>query len=63
MTIDDREKHFICAAVMQVRGRVQLEAQIDARFVIGVEDRSPASGEFGETLLDKARRTLGKRIE
>ena len=53
MIADALEEHFERVAVEQILGRMNLEAEIDARRIIGVEDRLPAARLFVETFLDQ----------
>ncbi len=52
------EEHLEGRAVEDVLARMDLEADIAARFVIGVEDRPPALGQLGEGRVDEPRRPL-----
>jgi hypothetical protein len=60
---DPLEEHLERRAVMQVLAGMDLVADIDARLLEGVEDRSPALGQLIERRLDQAGRPLRPRIE
>src|SRR5262249_10931970 len=55
---DRLEKTLEARAVVQVFARVQLEAQVAARLVRGIEQRAPAARELREAFLDEPGRTL-----
>ena len=57
------EQHLERHAVEDVLAGMQLEADIDARFVIRVEDRAPAPRKLGERRVDEAGRPLRPGIE
>ena len=57
------EEHLEGGAVEHVLARMDLEADVDAGGVIGVEDRLPAAAELGKRLVDQAGRALRPRIE
>src|SRR5579863_1051371 len=51
---DRVEEHVERVAVEDILARVDLEAEVDAALVEGVEDRLPAAALFGEAFLDQA---------
>ena len=63
MATDPFEQHLEGHAVHQVFARMELEADVDAGIVVGVEDRLPALGELVEGGLDQARRAWRPRIQ
>ena len=63
VAVDALEEHLEGDAVEDVLAGMQLEADIDALLVEGVEDRLPALGQFVEGCLDQARRALRPGIE
>ena len=56
-------EHLEGNAVAYVLAWMDLVAEVDARFLIGVEDRTPATREFVERGLDQARRPLRPGIK
>ena len=56
-------EHLEGNAVAYVLAGMDLVAEVDAGFLIGVEDRTPAAREFVERGLDQARRPLRPRIK
>ena len=62
MVVDRGEEAFPGRAVMDVLAGMDLERAIDAHLFEHVEDRSPATGEFGERFLDQPGGTLRPRI-
>jgi hypothetical protein len=50
-------------AVVQILARVDLEAQVHAARIEGIQDGAPATAQFGEGLLHQSRRALRPRIE
>jgi hypothetical protein len=63
MFADALQEHLEGDAVVQVLAGVDLEAEIDAGFVEGVEDRPPAFGKLVEGRVDEPGRALGPGIE
>ena len=57
------EEHLEGGAVEHVLARVELEADVAAGLVVGVEDRLPAPREFVEGGLDQAGRPLRPGID
>ncbi len=50
-------------AVEHVFARVDLESEVAAGLLVGIEDRAPATAEFGEARLDEAGRALRPGID
>ena len=63
MAADGVEEHLERVAVEHILGRMDLEAEIDALILIGVEDRLPAPALLGEAFLDQAGGALRIGIE
>ena len=63
MIVDRREELLEGFAVEDVLARVQLERDVDARLVEGVEDRPPAPRLLGEGLFDQSGWALRPRID
>src|SRR5690606_27452620 len=57
------KEHLVGDAVVQVLAGMDFVADVDARFIKGVEDRRPAAGQFVEGFLDKTSGTLWPGIE
>ena len=62
MMINGLKEAFESDAVVQVLARMQLETNIHAGIVKGIENRPPAARQFAERLLDDAGRTLRPRV-
>ena len=56
-------EHLEGNAVADILARMDLVAEVDTGFLIGVEDRTPAAREFVERRLDQARRPLRPGIQ
>ena len=63
MAVDALEQHLERRAVHDVLAGMQLEADVDAGVVIGVEDRLPALRELVEGGLDQAGRARRPRVQ
>src|SRR4051812_46130493 len=57
------KKHLEGNAVANVLARMDLVAEVDTGFLVGVEDRTPAARQFVECGLDQARRPLRPGIQ
>lgn len=63
MVVHHVEEALEGRAVMQILARVDLEAQVHAAGVEGIQDGAPATAEFGEGFFHQPGRTLRPRIE
>ena len=61
--VDHGEEALVGRPVEQILAGVEFEAAVDAEFVVEVEDRPPASGEFVEGRVDEVGRARRPRID
>ena len=61
--VEALEKHFESDSVVEIFTGVDLEAEVDVGFVEGVEDWTPAGGEFVEGSLDESSGALRPWVE
>jgi hypothetical protein len=63
MVVDLIEEALEGRAIVQVLARVDLEAQVNAAGIERIQDRAPATAEFGEGFFHQSRRALWPGIE